>query len=114
MTTNKNIKMSSFKSSENIQKKECGPDKVRSLFILRLHIIEKQSSPKNNNIYFYTPGMYVDGYYSFCLSVPPLVYSLFRTSFNQEEFTINFATKFLKWCISQQPCTYQKAFIFEL
>ena len=25
--TNKNIKMSSFKSSENIQKKECGPDR---------------------------------------------------------------------------------------
>ena len=27
MTTNKNIKMSSFKSSENIQKKEGGPDR---------------------------------------------------------------------------------------
>ena len=26
VTTNKNIKMSSFKSSENIQKKEGGPD----------------------------------------------------------------------------------------
>ena len=26
-TTNKNIKMSSFKSSENIQKSECGPDR---------------------------------------------------------------------------------------
>ena len=25
VTTNKNIKMSSFKSSKNIQKKECGP-----------------------------------------------------------------------------------------
>ena len=27
VTTNKNIKMSSFKSSENIQKKEGGPDR---------------------------------------------------------------------------------------
>ena len=27
VTTNKNIKMSSFKSSENIQKKEVGPDR---------------------------------------------------------------------------------------
>ena len=27
VTTNKNIKMSSFKSSENIQKKEDGPDR---------------------------------------------------------------------------------------
>ena len=30
MTTNKNIKMSSFKSSENIQKKEGGPDRFVS------------------------------------------------------------------------------------
>ena len=36
VTTNKNIKMSSFKSGENIQKKECGPDrfyKVKIMFI---------------------------------------------------------------------------------
>ena len=30
VTTNKNIQMSSFKSSENIQKKECGPDRFVS------------------------------------------------------------------------------------
>ena len=31
VTTNKNIKMSSFKSSENIQKKEGGPDRSVSI-----------------------------------------------------------------------------------
>ena len=33
VTTNKNIKMSSFKSSENIQKKEGGPDRSVSDFL---------------------------------------------------------------------------------
>ena len=43
LTTNKNIKMSSFKSSENIQKKEGGQDRSVSdahmLTLLRLSLI---------------------------------------------------------------------------
>ena len=39
VTTNKNIKMSSFKSSENIQKKEGGPDRSAKVAILLLSYV---------------------------------------------------------------------------
>ena len=53
MTTNKNIKVSFFKSSENIQKKECGPDctvsnnKFTSVTLNELEMYTVISSFKN-------------------------------------------------------------------
>ena len=43
VTTNKNIKISSFKSSENLQKKEGGPDRSVSIMFTNVHFLEHES-----------------------------------------------------------------------
>ena len=49
--------------------------------------------------YFYTPGIYADGYIVFAF---PLVRSYVRSFVRSWNLRQSFALKFLKWCISQQ------------
>ena len=49
VTKNKNIKMSSFKSSENIQKKEGGSDMTRNLLYLFMILYNKNTALDNIN-----------------------------------------------------------------
>ena len=49
VTTNKNIKMSSFKSSENIQKKEGGPDRCFNIFWGRVRACVAQAQHSFHN-----------------------------------------------------------------
>ena len=50
VTTNKNIKMSSFKSSKHIQKKEGGPDRPVSDNQSSSMTLNKQAMKAKNNI----------------------------------------------------------------
>ena len=53
VTTNKNIKMSSFKSSENIQKKEDGPDRSVSDNQSSSVTLNEPGNERQNNILNY-------------------------------------------------------------
>ena len=50
VTTNKNIKMSSFNSSENIQKKEGGPDRSVSRHANNMDFVKEGGADKKNNL----------------------------------------------------------------
>ena len=65
--------------------------------------LDKRSFVINSGWFIYTPGIYADGYIVFAFPLVRSSVRMFVSSFVRSwNLRQSFASKFLKWCISQQ------------